>query len=177
VRYFIIESDPQFTDLPYYIGWHQKIDVRYIKKGLTSKLPSRELFYVKPNPNIIFAGVIIHSFTPSILITQEIKDIVDKYQSGNIYKEIVLLDDKNGLTKLYYLTVVDEVDCLHESSGFNRQKTVLEKPVLVYEAIKNRSLFKIAGTYSTYNVVRLDLAESMLRRDARGLRLTPVEIR
>ena len=173
MRYFIIESDPEFNDLPFFRDWHQKIDVRFIKKGLTKKLPFRELVFIYPNPELVFSGVIIKPF---ILLTREIKNIVSKYQRGVVYKEIVLLDDENELTQLYYLAIVDEVDCLHESSGFNRQGTVLEKPVLIHNMIRDKSLFKIADTCSSYTVIRLDLLESVLRRDVRGLQLTPVDL-
>lgn len=173
MRYFILENDPVFTDLPLLNDWGSKISPDLIRRGQSRRLPFRELIHVYPNQNVVFNGIIIKPF---MLLTKEIKDIVSKYQSGIVYKEIVLLETKIEVSQLYFLAVLEEIDCLHESTVFNRVKTRIEKPVLIYETIKDHSLFEIAGTKSTHYIVRLDLAESLLRRGVRGLKLTQVEL-
>ena len=173
MRYFILENDPLFTDLPLLNDWDPKFTTDLIKNGHTEKLPFRELINVRPNRDIVFTGIITNPF---MLLTEEIKDIVEKYQPGIIYREIVLLETEIKESRLYYLAVLEEIDCLHESAVFNNMKTCLEKPVLVYEKIKHKSLFKIAGTKCTHYIVRLDLVERLLQRGVRGIQLTQVEL-
>jgi len=173
MRYYILENDPLFSDLPLLNDWGSKINPLFIRKGDTRKLPSRELIHLYPNEGMVFIDIIVKPF---LLLAKEIKYIVSKYQPGIVFKEIALMEPKNEINRLYYLAILEELDCLHESNVFNRVKTRFERPVLISEVIKDQCFFKIAGTNKTHYVIRQDLVESLIRRQVRGMQLTPVEL-
>ena len=45
--------------------------------------------------------------------------VFDMYEPYIPYKEIILLDQKFQRMEVYYLPILEEVDCLHEKSEYN----------------------------------------------------------
>lgn len=51
---------------------------------------------------------------PFPLVSAEVKEVFDMYEPYIPYKEIILLDQKFQRMEVYYLPILEEVDCLHE---------------------------------------------------------------
>ena len=154
MKYFLLHTDPQYTTAPDLLDWRDKIDPRYIRKGRSYRLPQRELLLIRENPDTVFTDVL--SF-PFFLVTQLGKDVICLYEPKTIFKELVLLDRANQAAEVYHLPILDAVDCLAEKLG-------------------KQALFFLDGLKNTYVAARLDLVESLLKRGARGIGLTPLEI-
>ena len=71
---------------------------------------------------------------------------------------------------------LDAVDCLSDQSEWNADRSVLRRGVLRAEKLGKQALFFLDGSKNTYVAARLDLVESLLKRGARGIGLTPLEI-
>jgi len=168
-----MECDEKCIDAPDIINWYDKLDVRQIKRGESYKLPRRMILEIQKNENTVFTDVVSKPF---LLYSDKVKEAVDIYETKIPYKQIVLLDGKSLLTALYYLPILETVDCLSDKSELNRDGSVIRRAVLDKAKLPNRSIFKLGGVKSTYMVVRLDLAESILRRGVRGIRLKETEI-
>ena len=55
-------------------------------------------------------------------------------------------------------------------------KTIVKKIVLDGKKVQGKKIFKIKGGDKPLIVVRLDVAESLLRRGFTGIKLTPLEV-
>lgn len=74
------------------------------------------------------------------------------------------------------MPIFREFEVLHEKSEFNLNKTIVKKIVLDEKKIKNKKIFKIKESDKTLIVVRLDAAESILRRNYDGIYLERLNV-
>lgn len=172
MSYFLLKQDPTFTDAPTIINWYGKINEKNISIGKSHLLERRILLNVMPNKNLVFPPVLTNPF---FLFTREIKKSVDLYEKRLAYKEIVLLDSENMKTEHYYMPILPKVDCLSEQSTFNLDHSILLKAVIVKENIPPNAIFLLEGVGNRHIVIRLDLAESILRKSFLGIHLIPIE--
>ena len=173
MRYFLLEHDEKFQDVPLLKSWHAQLDVRKIKRGQSHALPHRVLLEIYPNPSTVFSDVIVKPF---LLLSDMARKTVSIYESRIPYKQVVLLDYDNGLTSLYFLPILETVYCLSTKSEISREKTVIYHPVFEESKLPTQSIFELGGLDNSFIVIRLDLAESLLRRGMRGIVLREVEI-
>lgn len=74
------------------------------------------------------------------------------------------------------MPIFEEIEALSEKSEWNLNKTVVKKIILDKEKIKDKKIFKIKESEKTLIVVRLDVAESLLRREFKGMCLKRLEV-
>lgn len=173
MRYFMIRTHPLYTNAPDIINWYNVFDKRNIRPGASHLLPERALLRLRPNPNTVFCDVVTY---PYLLVTNIVKEAILIYQPKTIFKEIILLDERNDLAETYYLPVLPVVDCLHASSEMNNDRSVIYQAALDTERVGEEKFFRIGGLFNAYYIVHVDLAESILRRGARGVGLTPATL-
>lgn len=173
MRYFLLGLNPAYKPIaPDLLDWYDIINPKLICKGKSRQLPQRELIWIRSNKDTVFTDII--SF-PFLLVSQRLRDIIKKYEPHTVFKEIVLLDGDNELVGLYFLPILDEVQCLAETSELSLDKSVIKRGVLKSRLAAGHDIFRIAGLKNTHYAVSLDLAESMIRRGVRGLGLTLLE--
>ena len=73
-------------------------------------------------------------------------------------------------------SIFKEINALSDRSEFNMNKTIVKKIVLDSQKIKGEKIFKLAESSKTLVVVRLDVAEFLLRRNFKGIKLERLEI-
>lgn len=171
MKYFLIREDERITQRPYLINVHEKIDVRDVCKENAYKLPHRELVFVKGGT--IFTDIISE---PIFLVSEKIKKVIIMYEPRTTMKELILLDRESPSAETYYLPIFQEVACLGEGTVYNPACTALKKIVLKHDKVRNKAIFKIAGTTGHYIIGNLDIVESILKRECLGINLTEVEI-
>ena len=99
------------------------------------------------------------------------------YSIKMIYKEIVLLEPKYRYLKIYYLPILREVDCVSENTQCMKYSNNVSKLVLKSSKIGRRDIiFKVVINNKTYNIIRMDLIESILMREAKGIKLEEIEM-
>lgn len=172
MQYFILENPGNYSALPDIVNWYSVIDVRNIRKDRAHLLQRRELLHVRSNPELVWTDVICKPF---LLVSDVVRNILLKYESATPFRQIVLLDEKNGLANTYHLPILESIDCLHDSSVLSIDRSVIKEPVLDLSKVGDTAVFWIAGVKNVYTVVRLDFAESILRRNTRGIGLRKVE--
>ena len=96
-----------------------------------------------------------------------------------MFKTLALIDKVHNKQVNYYLPIVEELEVLSEATEFNLNKTVVRKLILDEEKMKqlSKKIFKIKESSKPLIIVRLDIAESLLRRNFKGIKLERVEIR
>jgi len=108
------------------------------------------------------------------LVSSMVKDTIRLYGDEVVFKEIILLDSKNELEQVYYLPVMQEnceIELLHimrnDHMDFHKN---------IPQWIDGRNIFWIKQKGERHTIINLDLAESLLRRNAVGIQLKEVRL-
>ena len=109
-----------------------------------------------------------------MLVSEKLKRIMSKYQSNAIFKTVVLIERKINRQEIYYLISAPLIQCASDQTVYNKQGQVKEF-VLDEEKVGHARIFK-ADNYENHVLVRLDVAESILRRDSYGVSFDRVTI-
>jgi hypothetical protein len=172
--YFLLKQDERCTAIPTIVNWTKEIDVRNLTLVNSDKIKDAMVLYVKTSNNNNYVDILEHPF---FLVSENIKKIIEKYDPNIIFKMICLVDFKNSKQNIYYLPIFEEIEALSQAAEMNLNKTVVKKLILNEEKINNKKIFKLKESSKTMVIVRLDVAESLLRRDFNGISLERLEIR
>lgn len=172
MKFFLIETDDK-NKIPYGINKNRRIDIRLL---------TREKFNLLPLWNVVEMNFPEEGFWPDVicspflLLSEDFIKTAMMYQPNVLYKGIKLWDKKSGVTATYFLTIIDELECISDKSRYNSIGNRILKLVLDREKIDANVIFKVKGLGGNGIVGRLDFVESILRRDVRGICLTPLDI-
>lgn len=171
--YFLLKQDEEYTNVPTLIDVFNKIDVRNINLLKADKIEDIVIFNVKCEDDTEFLDILDRNL---FLISEELKKLIEKYDLGILFKTIPLIDLSHERQENYYMPIFEEIECLNEKAELNLNKTVVKRIVLDKGKIKGKKIFKIKESSKTLVVVRLDVAESLLRRGFKGVCLERLEI-
>lgn len=174
MRYYWIKEDKNYTPAPQIKNWFGAFDIRKLKPGYYKEIPKRMLFYIERNPNTIFTDILVFPF---FLVSEKIKDCLQLFEPNLEFKEFILLDRSNRKAQEYFLPQLSELSCLTKNSQFNLDHSKLNYIELNPEEIKEKAIFTLAEVKSRYVIARLDVIESMLRRNAKGLCIEEVDVK
>lgn len=172
--YFLLKQDERYTNTPRLIDIFNKLDVRNINLLKAHKIEDIIVFKVKTSDGSEFLDILDNQL---FLISKPMKEIIEKYDSGIIFKTLALMDKPNNKQKNYYLPIIEELEALSEAAELNLNKTVVRKLILNREKIQEKKVFKIKESSRALIIVRLEVAESLLRRNFKGIKLERVEVR
>lgn len=173
MKYFLIKKDVTFDTAPIIKNWYGVFDKRNIYRDKSHKLPKREVLFIEENAKTIFTDVIC---SPLFLVSECVKKVIELYEPKVVFKEAVLLDRENALSNVYYLPILDHIDCLSPESTLTRDRSVIKCSVLDLSKVGESSIFYVSNVGNTYVIARLDIVESILRRGACGFSLEECKI-
>ena len=171
--YFLLKQDKRYSNTPQIIDLFKNINTKDLNLLKADNIEDNNCFYVKSNDNIDYLDVLE---IPIFLVSKELKKILEKYNRNMIFKMLALIDYEKKEQNFYYLPIFEEIEALSEKSEFNLNKTIVKKIILDEKKIKNKKLFKIKESDKTLIVVRLDAAESLLRREFKGIALERLQV-
>ncbi|HEY8463668.1 MAG TPA: hypothetical protein VIM29_06575 [Bacillota bacterium] len=169
MEYFLIQQDKRYANAPVLKEVFKTIDKRNICKEFCNRIARVTTFSVVPNKEINYLDFLDGQL---LLVSTPLQNLFAKYQPDLLFKQVVLIDFENGHTETYWLPILERVACIGTGSKFNRDQSVLQRIVLKEAAIPDLSLFQLEGVTAPYVIVRLDLAESIMRRNFKGIKLT-----
>lgn len=173
MNYFLLKQDEEYTNAPVLINVFKGIDVRNINLLNAHKIDDILIFNVKCNENTEFLDILDRNL---FLISEKMKKIIEKYDPKMLFKTIPLINLYLKKQENYYMPIFQEIECLSERAELNLNRTVVKKIILDKEKINGKKIFKIKESEKTLIVVRLDVAESLLRREFRGMCLKRLEV-
>lgn len=168
MKYFAISLEEAYTDVPRIINWYEKINPKWINRDDAYHLPSRELLFIGTQNRIIYTDILVKPF---FLVSTMIHDVILMYDSLIDMKEIILLDTERQKSKLYFLPILEEVECLEETFPSNEKTRDI---LLEYDKVKDKSIFTIKVRQGRYVIGSLELVESLLKRGATGIGLREI---
>lgn len=112
------------------------------------------------------------------LVSAKIKKVLMMYDASLRFKMFCLLNKavNGGENGEYYAPIFRRIDCMSPSSKCNLDKSHIEKMVLYKDKISHAPFFCVDRIKKEAVVVRLDVGESLLRRELRGLKFEKIEV-
>lgn len=166
--YFLLKQDTRYVNVPQLTDVHKNINIKDINLLRCDNISDTVILNVKAGKDSAFLDILDK---PLFLMSDDLKNIIEKYNANIYFKTIPLIDLQHERQKNYCLPIFEELDALSEESEFNMDKSVIKKIVLDSKKIKGKKIFKIKNEFKTLIVVRLDVAESILRRGFTGIKL------
>lgn len=171
--YFLLKQDERYTNTPRLKDVFYKIDVRNINRFDADKIDDVVIFNVNAEDGCEYTDILDKQL---FLISEKLIKIVSKFDPEMIIKTLPLIDVKRNRQENYYLPILEEIEALSEKSETGFNKTIYKKIVLDKEKIQGKKIFKIKEISKNSVVVRLDVAESILRRKPKGISLERLEV-
>lgn len=109
------------------------------------------------------------------LVSHEVKKVFTIYEPAMQFKEICVVNSLTDEYGRYFLPLFPELNCLSDESVVSPDRSYVKHLVLCLPQ-RNISIFKAAGLMTDVVLIRLDVAESLLRRGISKLTMERVEI-
>jgi hypothetical protein len=167
MKYFILTNGDK-NPFPQIINWSQTIDVRKLTRDKYQKMPPFIQINAKLGIDGIFPDVIVKPF---LLLSKQAMEVTALYDSDIPFLFIVLFDTEKGKCASYYFPMLEEEECLARQHDPRQREIVLDT-----EKISRVPLFRVRTGTESAVVIRMDLAESLLEREATGLKLKEVSL-
>jgi len=165
MHYYVIRQDRSITAAPKILNYSSGL---YSETKLKGKA---NILYVKNNKTIDFVDFIDE---PLVLISDGFKNIMEKYSPSLEYKAVVLTEPERGIQKVYWNAELPVIDCLSPKTEYHLNG-LIKKVVIKRKLAGDCSMFQIVNKIEKYCIIRLELAESVLRRGMGGFILEELE--
>lgn len=172
--YFLLRQDERYTRTPHLIDVFKKINMKNMNLLDADKIEDITVFDVNSVEGSEFLDILDAQL---FLISKDMEKIISKFNENIIYKRIALLDQVQKRQGDYFMLIFEEIEALNEESEFNLNKTIVKKVVLDKDKINGRKIFRLKESSKPLIVVRLDVAECLLRRHFRGIKLERIEVK
>ncbi len=167
MKYFQLFVDENYIP-PSPMDWYGKLDRRTMADKYFYDLPKQSLFVAEPNMQMMFTDIITF---PCFLVSKTIMHTLNQYDSSITHIRIILYEQERKQSKIYYLPFLYEIETQSSQRGAFKETLVVEHGLL-----RDRAIFKANNCGTSRIFVRLDLLESILRRDAVGIGVREVEL-
>lgn len=165
MEYFIMKTDKRLRRLP---------QIQIPQKLFESDITKTSFVYIEAHDGLS-VDYADYLEKPSPLIADRFQKILQKYQQDLILRRVILVEKEIGMQKPYYLMIPSEIICADKDQSKYGAGGSIQDFVLDVEKVEKRAIF-LAKDYGRQMVVRLDVAESILRREANGIWFEPVKI-
>ena len=168
MEYYWAVPDPDYTDAPRLLDFHEKLNMNDFYLDRSYDMPKRTVIQVHPNEHMDFVDYLFQS---APLFTDKAMKVIWRFDNDFTYKEVILLSAQSGSNELYYLPFFQRFPPNVVLEPAPHQ--MLEKPSAIPELKIPYPLpvFFVFLQHKCLLFMRLDLIESLLRNGARGLGL------
>jgi len=169
VEYFIMRQDPKLMKVAQIKDWaHAMEDVNPMGQLRLAEHETRVMFMVDE----LYNEYPDFFERPIKLIGTKLKRIMSLYQPNIYFETVALVEPKNEKQHIYHWIDAPEIDCASELS--KRHFGKLLEIVLDVKKVGNQRIFHITGDPRL--IVRLDVAESILRRIPYGITFERIKL-
>lgn len=162
MKYFLIRTEDG-NQTPRLKDWFGAINLEKI-----NLMPEWTIFEIYEESFLLFPDILS---SPYFLVSEKVKEIISLYSDQTMFKKVILLDKKNKKSKLYYLPILERIHCLAKQSSLDKVKSKIFHGVIEIKKTKNLPILQVDDVSTTYVAARLDLVESILRREPKGIKL------
>lgn len=167
MKYFKIMVDKHYTP-PMPTGWYGILDKKTLEKKKSYQMPKRMLFCVEEHMQMVFTDIITF---PCFMVSKMVRSVIEKYDRSVRFARVILYDRKHKNSMAYYIPFLDSIGIDKEDTG---EGNISGEKTVVGQVMEDRVIAELRTSEGTFLVMRMDLAESVLRRDAVGIGLEEV---
>ncbi|KQO01096.1 hypothetical protein [Paenibacillus sp. Leaf72] len=169
MNHFIITQDERVTNALEPLGVRNAIKQEWLTLAGSYELDNQHLhFRIKDQSQAIEVDFIER---PVPLVSDRMKSIIEKFAPRMYFKPVGLIDLKQKKQLVYWLIIPPKVACLSKETVYDMHGNV-QRLVINRQLIGRYPMISIEGIRENIWVINLALAESLLRRDLVGVRLT-----
>lgn len=173
MEYFRIKQDRRFLNPPHITNMEEIIKRRKdVSIQNASQIEDVSVGFSDIKNTVDFIDVLDSQL---FLISYNVKKVFTIYEPSMVFKEICILNSCTDEYSRYFIPLLPEINCISGKSIISPDRTYV-KHVVLKQFHKNISIFKAEGLMTDVVVIRLDVAESLLRRGIRKLILEPLEV-
>lgn len=165
--YFVLRQDKRYTNPPAIRDLYRLLRRKDLCRKEAYKIPQRNVVFAPSSRNLDFLDVLDDQL---FLVTEKVKKVITLYEPATEFKHFCILNNLKNEYGLYYAPILPEAACVSETKGIG----VGRRMTFEMEKAGSHSFFRAVGTEREITVVRLDAAESLLRRGVRGITLERV---
>lgn len=163
MEYFWLRQDHRCLHTPVMKDFYNKMSRRDFRVETAHQIPERNIMFCDADNKLEFADILDGQL---FLVSKTVKQVFQMYERNLTFKFFCLLNNRSGEYANYYAPILPFIDCLSKGGSGSRNSIVLNRA-----AIASAPVFRVENQDREIVVVRLDLAESLLRRRLRGLEL------
>lgn len=167
MKYFIMTNRGN-NPFPQIINWSQVLDVRKMNREEYKTLPPFLMLDMKFGMDAFFPDIIL---SPFLLISRTVMEVVALYDPSMPFYFTALFDIEQGNSGAYYCPILEVEACVAEQPQRNNKRILLDR-----ENMAGLPLFQMKIRGERKNVIRIDLVESLLEREAVGIELEEVDM-
>lgn len=169
MRYFVTEVSKNFM-APSPVDWFGVIDKKTLSLKKFYQMPKHLLFPVEKRMQVVFTDILTF---PCFMVSGMVRDVINKYIPSTCFLRIVLYDKERKRSMAYYIPELEQIKYTETRNA----KVLDARHISVQkEDIKGKIIFEISNGLSSHVVMRMDLVESILRREAIGIGLQSIDI-
>lgn len=162
----MMEQDKRLTRLP-----KIRIPAGFSDREMSKDIKKPLILYVE-NLGLSFqySDYLLQPFS---MVGERIHSVMEKHQRDLSFRRIILVDKKTGTQHRYYRIFAPVIDCVSAVESGNSWLGEKPEPVIDVGKVKDTRIF-LAKQFKETLFVRLDAAESILRREPEGIWFRPV---
>jgi hypothetical protein len=157
--YFLIRDNKKCCNKPQFLDLFQKFDERALMKQDNWKIPYRNLLGVSTNEQLDFVDIIS---SPLFLLSKPTMKITSIFEPNLEWKQLIAVERKHEKMNQYFLPLLPWVDCLHESSVINQDRSTITNCCLTKSKIPDKAIFYLYGLNTRNVILREDLLEGLM---------------
>lgn len=168
MKYFLVGVDEHYT-APIPVGWYGIIDKKTLSKKSPYQIAKHLLFSVESNMQMVFTDVLT---SPCFMVSETVRNVIRKYDSFIYFIRIILLDKEHRQSMAYYIPYLDAVGCTFRKDISKGGKAYFE---VDKKSIEEKVIAEITDGHNSRVIMRMDLVESILRRNTVGFGLQEIQ--
>lgn len=169
MRYFLLTENKDFSHRARVTNWNGKIDVSNLVPEKAAEIESRIVLETVPDKEMLYTDIILYPF---LMYSEIVYRLIQLFEPNLEHKEIIFFEkDVSDSIGLYYLPILDVVDCLTSKSQYNFDHSDIEYGEIDRSKVGDKAIFVLGGLKKRRVVVRLDLVEALIRREVTGIGL------
>lgn len=169
MKYFIVDVNENYI-APKLVDWYGIIDKKTLSRKKAYEMPKHLLFHIEKHMQMVFTDVLT---VPCFMVSEMVRDVINKYVSSVWFLRIILYDNEQKRSMAYYIPYLEKINYSEEkdTEKKNNHRVCVKK-----EDIKEKIIVEITAEDRSYVVMRMDLVESILRRETIGIGLREIKI-
>jgi hypothetical protein len=167
MEYFRLRQHPDFMDAPVIPNLITRINRRYMTPQEAHRLPAISAFTLEGREQPDFIDVLDRQL---FFVSAALLDVIKMYVPELTSKRVRLHHKTSKMQQLYHLPIFKPVACLGPGSVLSPDKRIVKHLVLQQDRIVEEPFFRVEQPWETIIIARQDAAESILRRNFRGVK-------